>query len=170
MAQWMVWSFLAASLVILELFSGTFYLLMIAIGLVAGALVAFAGGTLEIQLIVAAVVGLLATSILRRSRFGRAAKRGVAGNPDMNLDIGQVLLVDRWAPQVTVGAPYTARVMYRGAMWDVELADGASVESAASMARTASAENPAMLADAPVPGRYLIRQIQGSRLIVGSMQ
>ena len=70
MAEWMVWLVVAGAVVILELFSGTFYLLMIAIGILAGAAVAYAGGTLEVQLIVAAVVGLLATVTLRHSKLG----------------------------------------------------------------------------------------------------
>ncbi|HCN90871.1 MAG TPA: NfeD family protein, partial [Oxalobacteraceae bacterium] len=36
MTDWIVWSVLAGILVILELFTGTFYLLMIAIGFAAG--------------------------------------------------------------------------------------------------------------------------------------
>ena len=70
MADWMVWLVLAGILVILELFSGTFYLLMLAIGLVAGALAAMAGAGAEVQIILAAIVGVVATAILHRSRFG----------------------------------------------------------------------------------------------------
>ena len=71
MADWMIWLALAGALLILELFSGTFYLLMIAVGLLAGALTALSNVTVELQLIVAAVVGILATGLLRRSRFGK---------------------------------------------------------------------------------------------------
>ncbi|MES2832176.1 MAG: NfeD family protein [Pseudomonadota bacterium] len=152
MAQWMVWSILAAVLVILELFSGTFYLLMIAIGLAGGALVALTNGSLEVQLIVAAVTGLLATSLLRRSEFGRLSRWRASSNPDMNLDIGQTIDVDRWIVQDSSGTSPTARVMYRGAMWDIVLAE------------------EAITTQAPAPGRFYIHAIQGSRLIVGSRQ
>jgi hypothetical protein len=57
-------------------------------------------------------------------------------NPDVNLDIGQAVQVDRW------DGNGRARTAYRGAMWDVELLPG----------------EPA------VPGRYLIREIDGSCL------
>lgn len=162
MAQWMIWSIFAAALVILELFSGTFYLLMIAIGLAAGAIVAWAGGALEIQWIVAAVVGLLATSILRRCNIGCLAKRHTSGNPDMSLDIGQAIMVDQWSTQALgngpitspLSAPPTARVMYRGAMWDVELADNVGAQGS----------------QWPLPGRFLIQAIEGSRLMVGRPQ
>ena len=146
MAQWMIWLVAAGGVVILELFSGTFYLLMIAIGIVAGAAVAYAGGTLEVQLIVAAIVGLLATITLRHSRLGRISRTDAARDPNVNLDIGQTITVDAWHSPPAGGKRPTARVMYRGAPWDVEL----------------SLEGPAL------PGQYIIREIQGSRLIVGS--
>lgn len=146
MAQWMIWLVLAGAVVILELLSGTFYLLMIAIGILAGAAVAYAGGTLEVQLIVAAVVGLLATIILRNSRLGKFNKTDSARDPNVNLDIGQAITVDAWHPAAPGGKRPTARVMYRGALWDVELAH----------------DGPA------APGQFVIREMQGSRLIVGS--
>jgi membrane protein implicated in regulation of membrane protease activity len=66
MADWMGWLVAAGVLVILELFTGTFYLLMIAIGLAAGAIVALAGPGVPAQAIVAAIVGVLATGLLHR--------------------------------------------------------------------------------------------------------
>lgn len=144
MAHWMIWSVLAAAVVILEIFSGTFYLLMIAIGIAAGAMVAYAGGSLEVQLIVAAVVGMLATIVLRHSRLGKIQRTDSARDPNVNLDIGQPIMVDAWShPSVGGGRP-TARVMYRGALWDVELAHDGQ----------------------PAPGQYIIHEIHGSRLIV----
>ncbi len=70
MTSWMLWLALAGALTILELFSGTFYLLMIALGMLAGALVAFAGAAETVQLLTAAAVGAAATALLRRSRRG----------------------------------------------------------------------------------------------------
>ncbi|HCN90872.1 MAG TPA: NfeD family protein, partial [Oxalobacteraceae bacterium] len=52
--------------------------------------------------------------------------------------------VDEWKPGVD--ARHTARVMYRGAMWDVELEHGAQAR----------------------PGLFMIREIQGSRLFVAN--
>jgi len=57
MADSTVWWLLAGGAVALELSTGTFYLLMIAAGLAAGALAAHAGMPLTGQLIVAAAVG-----------------------------------------------------------------------------------------------------------------
>ncbi len=140
MADWSMWLVAAGATVILELFSGTFYLLMIAIGLAAGSAVALLGGGPSLQTLAAAVVGVIATGLLRRSRYGRPEARGdAARDPNVNLDIGQTVTVPQWQD----GA---ARVMYRGALWDVELAPGVP----------------------PAPGQFVIREIRGSRLIVAA--
>ena len=140
MADWSYWAFAAGATVILELFTGTFYLLMIAIGMSSGALAALLGFGMEAQTLLAAVVGVAATVLLRRSRFGKQAGRVLAErDPNVNLDIGQTVTVPAWQD----GA---ARVMYRGALWDVELEPGA----------TATA------------GQYTIREVRGSRLIVAA--
>lgn len=144
MADWSFWLIAAGVAVTVELFIGTFYLLMIAIGLVFGALAAAIGLALPIQTMVAAIVGVAATIGLRRSRYGRMGTRVEAErDPNVNLDIGQTVTVPAWQDGV-------ARVMYRGALWDVELD------------RTATG------ASAPSPGQYIIREVRGSRLIVAA--
>jgi membrane protein implicated in regulation of membrane protease activity len=92
--------------------------------------------------VAAAVIGIVATLFLRRSRFGKSERRDATGDPNVNLDIGQTLNVDTWSGGD--GGPSTARVMYRGALWDVELAPH-------EVAR---------------PGVFVIGQVHGNRLIV----
>lgn len=111
------WWIGAGVLIVLELMSGTFYLLMIALGCVAAALAHIAGAAADVQFAVAAVVAMAAVLALRRSRFGRRPRKDAAHNPDVNLDIGQTLTVGAWQAR-------RARVNYRGAAWDVELAPG----------------------------------------------
>lgn len=142
MAQWMIWSILAAVLVILELFSGTFYLLMVAVGLAAGAFAALGGLTVEVQIIITAAVGVVTTSFLHRSKFGKFTRTDAARDPNINIDIGQSLQIDGW--NAGPGDGSTARAMYRGAQWDVDLAPHAQA----------------------VPGTFTIREIRGSRLVV----
>ena len=137
MSDWMSWFLAAGVVVILELFSGTFYLLMIAIGMAAGGLLALAGFGAPAQTALAAVVGVLATLLLRRSRFGKPERIDAARDTNVNMDVGQRISVAHWVD----GA---ARVMYRGAQWDVELAPGAN----------------------PQAGTYTISEVRGSRLIV----
>jgi len=139
MADWMNWLVGAGILVIAELFTGTFYLLMIAIGLALGALAALLGASGPVQTLVAAATGLVATSLLHRSRFGRPAKQDPSRDRNVNLDIGARVAVPSWQDG-------RARVMYRGALWDVELGPGALPEA----------------------GEYRIVEVQGNRLIVAN--
>ena len=136
MTAWMVWVALAGMLVILELFSGTFYLLMLALGMVAGALAAWLHLSAEVQILLAALVGAAAALALRRRRPRKADS---TRDPNINLDIGQSLHVSHWHEG-------TARAMYRGALWDVELAHGAHAKA----------------------GQFVIREVRGSRLIVSN--
>ena len=140
MSDWSMWFGVAGLIVILELVSGTFYLLMVAVGVAAGGLAAWLGGGFSLQLLAAAVVGVLAVAALHRSKFGyRARHVNAARDPGVNLDIGQTIQVPEWQDGV-------ARVMYRGALWDVELAPGGT----------------------PSPGQFTIREVRGSRLIVAA--
>jgi membrane protein implicated in regulation of membrane protease activity len=144
MTDWIIWFIAASVLVILEMFTGTFYLLMLGVGMFAGGLAALAGLSNALQLVVAAIVGVVATFLLRHSRFGKFNKTDAARDPNVNLDIGQTLAIDEW--KSNHGGRLTARVPYRGAMWDAELVTG----------------------EAARPGTFVIREIQGSRLIVSS--
>jgi membrane protein implicated in regulation of membrane protease activity len=139
MADWMGWLVAAGVLVILELFTGTFYLLMMAIGLGVGGLVALGGAPWPAQAVAAAVVGVLATGLLHRSRFGRPARVDASRDSNVNLDIGQRVTVPAWDNG-------RARVMYRGALWDVELGQGATARA----------------------GDFCIVEVQGSRLVVAN--
>jgi membrane protein implicated in regulation of membrane protease activity len=145
MDDWGFWLIAAGVAVTVELFIGTFYLLMIAIGLAFGALAAAIGLALPLQTLVAAIVGVAATVGLRRSRYGRMGTRVDAErDPNVNLDIGQTINVPAWHDGV-------ARVMYRGALWDVELDRNAGAPVGSAM-----------------PGQYIIREVRGSRLIVAA--
>jgi membrane protein implicated in regulation of membrane protease activity len=142
MAEWMVWFGSAGVLVIFEMFTGTFYLLMIGAGLAAGGIAALVGGNSTLQFVIAAVVGIAATYGLRRSKWGKSPRRDASHDPNVNLDIGQTIAIEAW--NGSEGEARTARAMYRGALWDVELEQGASAR----------------------PGTFIIRAIMGNRLIV----
>ena len=139
MIDWVMWLVVAGVLVVFEMFTGTFYLLMIAVGLAFGALAALLGLSVPMQIVVAAAVGLVATGLLHRSRFGRPGRHDASRDHNVNIDIGQRLTVNEWQGG-------RARVMYRGALWDVELGQGAIPEA----------------------GSFKIVGVQGSRLIVAN--
>ena len=115
-----LWWLAAGLLVAAELLSGTFYLLMLALGCGAGALAAHAGLGASGQLAVAALCGAGATAAwhVRRARSPRSAP--VESNRDVNLDIGERVQVQAW------GSDGTARVSYRGTQWTARLQPGAA--------------------------------------------
>jgi membrane protein implicated in regulation of membrane protease activity len=109
-----LWWVLAGLLVVAELLTGTFYLLMLALGSAAGAIAAHLGLTGTLQMVAAALVGGGATAIwhFRRARAPRSAP--AASNSDVNIDIGQTVQVEAWNEKGL------ARVPYRGASWEVQ--------------------------------------------------
>ena len=130
------WWLAAGALVAAELASGTFYLLMVALGCAAGALAAHAGLSLVAQTVAAALVGAGTTTVwhLKRARAPRSAP--VENNRDVNIDIGQRVQVDAWLPDGS------ARAQYRGAAWTVRFS-GSGV---------------------PAPGVHVIVSVQSSHL------
>jgi membrane protein implicated in regulation of membrane protease activity len=115
-----VWWVAAGVAVAAELGTGTFYLLMIALGLAAGAIAAHVGLAEPAQFLVAAFIGGGATAAWhwwRRLRGGAAVD--VGSERDVHLDVGAHVHVSSWA------ADRTARVRYRGSMWSARLAHGA---------------------------------------------
>lgn len=106
-----IWWLMAGAAVVAELLTGTFYLLMLAIGLAAGALAAHAGLGSTGQILTSALVGsgtVLAAYLLRRGRPGEPSARA---DRSVNLDVGETIYIDAWQPDGT------AIVKYRGAQW-----------------------------------------------------
>ena len=115
-----MWWVLAGILVAVELAIGTFYLLMIALGLAAAAVAAHLGMPLPAQIATAAVIGGGATALWHWRRYRNPRSAPASSNRDVNLDIGAHVQVDEWA------ADRTTRVSYRGAGWPARLAPGAT--------------------------------------------
>jgi membrane protein implicated in regulation of membrane protease activity len=133
-----LWWLLTGATVALELFSGTFYLLMLAIGLAAGALAAHAGAGLALQLTAAAVVGSAAVVAWYLAKRRKPSDPSARAQRSVNLDVGEVIHIDAWLPDGT------ASVKYRGAQWMVIQRPG----------------NP------PTPGSYRVAELVGNRLLV----
>jgi len=115
MADSTLWWLLAGGAVAAELLTGTFYLLMLALGMAAGALAAHAGGGLATQLVTSAVVGGGAVAVWH---FVRKRGAGAGDNTNMNLDAGEAVHIDAWT------AENTATVRYRGTIWTAIPAGG----------------------------------------------
>jgi membrane protein implicated in regulation of membrane protease activity len=103
-----LWWLATAALVLAELASGTFYLLMLALGAMAGALAAHAGLGRSAQLLAAAALGSATVALWHLYR-----RRQVRGSHDRNLhlDLGEHVQVEQWDAQGQ------AQVRYRGAAW-----------------------------------------------------
>jgi membrane protein implicated in regulation of membrane protease activity len=105
-----VWWLLTGALVALELATGTFYLLMLALGMAAGAISAHLGLVGASQLVVAALIGAAAVLGWHRT-YPKKSKHAADRNQDVHLDIGNTVEVKEWtSPQATL-------VMHRGAEW-----------------------------------------------------
>lgn len=135
------WWIATGVLVATELYTGTFYLLMLAIGTACAALSAHAGLTGVGQMLTAALVGGLAVTLWHRRQLARRSLEPLAPaghNPDVLLDIGQQVQVDAWQP----GGHATVR--YRGASWQARYTGSAS----------------------PQAGIFTIRGVDGSTLLL----
>ena len=133
------WWVAAGIAIAAELATGTFYLLMIALGLAAAAVGAHLGLAAPLQLVAAAVVGGGATAFwywYRRTH--EPADRAAHENHDVNLDVGERVHVADWA------ADRTARVRYRGSGWTARLAPGAPAH----------------------PGEHVVSAVEGNWLVL----
>jgi membrane protein implicated in regulation of membrane protease activity len=132
------WWLAAGLLVAAELATGTFYLLMLALGCAAGALAGHLGANVAAQMVAAALVGAGATAAWHFKRKRQPRSAPAESNRDVNLDIGETVRVDQW------DEAGQARVQYRGAAWSVRFAGNG----------------------APLPGEHVIVGIDGNRLRV----
>lgn len=130
------WWLATAGLVAAELASGTFYLLMLAVGTAGAALAAHAGLGHTGQFVIGAVIGGGAVALWYAKRGNPRLNVGSA--PELNLDIGATVQVTRWQDDGST------RVQYRGAAWDAHFAGQGT----------------------PGPGEHVIRAVQGSRLML----
>jgi membrane protein implicated in regulation of membrane protease activity len=135
-----VWWIATAALVAVELASGSFYLLMLALGSAAAAIAAHLGLGLNAQLLIGALVGAGAVAAWHVKRRREPAGLSAAENRDVNLDIGETVHVADWDAD---GAGVT---QYRGSRWSVRY----------------------MGPGLPRPGAFVIRRVESNRLFVES--
>ena len=116
MELWLVWIVAGFALAIAELLTGTFYLLVIALGAFAGALVAWMGGNLLVQAVLGGAVSIAGAIWVHHWH-----KRQKSGDAQSNfLDRGQPVVLEGWANE----SANLARVKYRGTSWDARVAQG----------------------------------------------
>ena len=139
MAESTLWWLVTGGTVAVELLTGTFYLLMLAIGFAFAALAAHLGWSLSAQIIVAAVVGGGAVVVWHLRQTKRHLQEPAAqANANVNLDIGETVQIEAW------NADGTADVHYRGARWTAIHRSGVS----------------------PSAGAHRVAELIGNRLLV----
>ncbi len=112
----LAWLIAGFGLVIAELLSGTFYLLVLGIAAFAGGAVYYGGGGLAIQSSVGALIALAGLALVQRYR------RNLSPQRMRPLDVGQPASFDSWVDQRS----RHARVRYRDTLWDAEVVGEAS--------------------------------------------
>lgn len=117
MSNFSLWLVLAGILLIAEITTGTFYLLMVSLGAAAAALMAHLGYGLEIQIGVAALFAVAGSLLLKN----RSSKRTDTDKRHDLLDIGNKLEIPVW------NSNGLAQVQYRGASWSAESVDSQPV-------------------------------------------
>jgi membrane protein implicated in regulation of membrane protease activity len=115
-----VWWLAAAVLVIAEMLSNTFYLIAVALGLASAGCAAYLGAPWGGQAAVAALLCTISVAGVYRWKHQQ-----VKSNEQSNFayDIGESVQVIHWSDE------RHARVSYRGAEWDAELAGNAMSEA-----------------------------------------
>ncbi len=118
----LIWAILGLALVIVELMTGTFYLLVLGIAAFGAGLAAWLGQSFPVQAIVAAVIagfGCYGVHVYHTKNSTRQMPQ---------VDAGQPASFENWVDE---GARL-ARVRYRGASWDA-LVDGEAPVGAGAM-------------------------------------
>jgi membrane protein implicated in regulation of membrane protease activity len=108
----LAWIAAGLLLVIAELLTGTFYLLVLGIAALVGGGVAYLGAPFGAQAAAAAVVAVAGTMWVQRLRRSRGAGPQMA-----QIDVGQPVTLDAWVNK----ADRLARVRYRDALWDAHV-------------------------------------------------
>lgn len=131
------WFGVAALFLLLEMATGTFYLLLVALGLVASGIAAYAGLPLVWQIVSGLIVSLVGLVVLHRYRQSKGHVP-TQSNPNVVQDIGQSVMVDAWDENGQVN------VLYRGANWSARIDAGQPMQ----------------------PGEHYIHEVQGLTLIL----
>jgi membrane protein implicated in regulation of membrane protease activity len=111
MDAYLLWAVAGIVLIIVEMLTGTFYLLVLGIAALIAAGAAWFGLSLWVQAVVTAAVTVAGVMLVNRyrSRSAPASKR--------SLDIGQSVTLESWISE----ADGLARVSYRNAQWEARV-------------------------------------------------
>jgi len=123
MDNYLIWILAGFGLVIVELLTGTFYLLVLGLAAFGAAVVAFLGLTFPIQAITATVLAAVGSWLVHLYRIKNSQQQM------RSIDYAQPVKFEAWMDQ---GA-CVARVQYRGALWEAKVEGDAQVETGNSL-------------------------------------
>jgi len=111
MEAYLIWLLAGLALVIAELITGTFYLLVLGVAAFGAGAAAWLGGGFPLQVITATAVAGVGVYLVHAYRARNAAQQMPP------IDAGQPASFESWVDQ----AAGLARVRYRGASWEARL-------------------------------------------------
>jgi membrane protein implicated in regulation of membrane protease activity len=114
MEAYLIWLLAGLALVIAELITGTFYLLVLGVAAFGAGAAAWLGAVFPLQAITATAVAGVGVYLVHAYRARNAAQQM------QSIDAGQPASFESWVDQ----AAGLARVRYRGASWEARLEGG----------------------------------------------
>jgi membrane protein implicated in regulation of membrane protease activity len=110
---YLIWVLIGFVLVIVELLTGTFYLLVLGVAAFGAAVSAFAGLPFPLQAATGTVIGAVGSWLVHLYRVRNSQQQMCS------IDYAQPVIFETWLDQQA----HRARVIYRGAPWEAEVAD-----------------------------------------------
>lgn len=107
-----IWLIAGIVLCTLEMLTGTFFMLVLGVAALVGALIAWGGYAFWLQAIATSAVGVIGVGWVQLRRNKAPIK------PVLSLDVGQPVTFERWISQ----PEGMGRVYYRGSTWDAHIA------------------------------------------------
>lgn len=120
MPDYLIWLIAGLALIIIEMVSGTFYLLVLGVAAFAGALAAFLGGGALWQVVCFGILAAIGIFVVHRWHQSRPATTA----QDRSLDVGQAVTLESWLDRNSK----RIRVKYRNSTWDALLIGDADVQ------------------------------------------
>jgi len=141
MDAYLVWLLLGLALVIVELLTGTFYLLVLGVAAFGAGAAAWLGAGFPVQVVTAVVVAGIGAYFVHAYRARNAAQQMAP------IDAGQPANFESWVDQQAG----LARVRYRGASWDARF-DGEAALQPGALVYVLAAEGNTLKVSARRPG------------------
>jgi len=111
MEMYLLWAVTGIMLIIIEMLTSTFYLLVLGIAALVAAAAAWLGYSFWVQAVIIVAVAVAGVILVKRYRSK------IQTPPGQGFDIGQIVMLDSWISE----ADGLARVNYRNAQWEARV-------------------------------------------------